>query len=270
MNKVFLSLAILIISFTCSAQSEDHPQILLIGTFHMSNPGHDIGNIRADDVLAPKRQQEIEQLMEVLKSFHPTKITIEAGVGKSKQIEQQYDEYLAGKYTLTRNENDQIGFRLAKELSHKAVYPVDMDGDYPWQHVLNYAKANGLTQKTDALLASIDARAKEWTDFLQSHTILEMIESVNSDPSVAKDLGWYSEIEHFGDPYDEAGPDLLAAWYQRNIRIYNNIVRLIDSPNERVLVIYGSGHLGFLREIIGNDPTVRLRKLGEFIDDRSR
>jgi hypothetical protein len=29
-----------------------------------------------------------------------------------------------------------------------------------------------------------------------------------------------------------------------NVRIYNNIVNLIDSSSERILVIYGAGHLG--------------------------
>jgi len=67
---------------------------------------------------------------------------------------------------------------------------------------------------------------------------------------------------------DYAGPDLLAAWYQRNIRIYNNIVRLVESPNDKILVIYGAGHLGWLRQDAANDATVTLRKLGDFTGDR--
>ena len=55
----------------------------------------------------------------------------------------------------------------------------------------------------------------------------------------------------------------MAAWYQRNIRIYRNIVALIDSPSEKILVIYGSGHLGWLRQDIANDASVRLRKLAD-------
>jgi hypothetical protein len=68
----------------------------------------------------------------------------------------------------------------------------------------------------------------------------------------------------YGDPFDYAGSDLLAAWYQRNIRIYRNIVALIDSPSEKILVIYGYGHLGWLRQDVANDATVKLRKLSEF------
>jgi hypothetical protein len=31
-----------------------------------------------------------------------------------------------------------------------------------------------------------------------------------------------------------------------------------------VLVIFGAGHLGWLRQIFGADPTVKVRKLAEF------
>jgi hypothetical protein len=39
---------------------------------------------------------------------------------------------------------------------------------------------------------------------------------------------------------------------------------LIDSPNERILVIYGAGHLGWLQQDVSNDSAVTLRKLSEF------
>src|SRR5437899_1468283 len=66
-------------------------EVLVLGVYHMANPGHDIFNMKADDVLAPKRQTEIAQLIEVLKRFHPTKIAVEAqGDGRPKE----YAEYV--------------------------------------------------------------------------------------------------------------------------------------------------------------------------------
>jgi len=78
-------------------------------------------------------------------------------------------------------------------------------------------------------------------------------------------MSMYFELARYGDPYDYAGPDLLAAWYQRNIRIYHNIVKLIESPNERILVIYGSGHLPWLRDDVLGDQQVTLRKLSDLV-----
>ncbi len=262
MRKIFVFLAVLAVSAGCWGQSEARPEILVLGTYHMANPGRDIHNMQADDVLSPKRQEEMAQLVEVLKKFHPTKIAIEADWG-SERVEKQYSDYVAGKYTLSRNEIDQIGYRLAKELGQRKVYPADADGDFPYYRVLNYAKANGMKEKFDAIQASVDARVKAEGDFLGSHTVLEMLESMNSDANVAKDVASYYDYVPFGEAYEYAGPDLLAAWFQRNIRIYNNIVKLIDSPNERILVIFGAGHLGWLRQDVANDATMRLRKLSE-------
>ena len=56
----------------------------MLGVYHMANPGRDIHNMRADDVLAPKRQAEIGQLVEVLKRFRPTKIAVERNVGDER------------------------------------------------------------------------------------------------------------------------------------------------------------------------------------------
>jgi hypothetical protein len=36
----------------------------------------------------------------------------------------------------------------------------------------------------------------------------------------------------------------VSDWFRRNMRIYSNVTRPVDSPNERILMIYGNGHLG--------------------------
>lgn len=239
-------------------------EILILGTYHMANPGHDIFNMSADDVLSPKRQAEIGELLEVLKRFRPTRIAIESTVYEDRRPK-QYADYLAGKYTLTSNEIDQIGFRLAKELGMKAIYPVDIDGDFPWQRVINFAKAKGQSQIMDQIESEIGEMVKQWDAYLHSHTVLETLIFMNDDKNVAKDVGFYLREAHLGEPGDYAGPDLLASWYQRNIRIYNNIANIIKSPNDRVLVIYGAGHLGWLRQDVVNDPVMRLRQLSEFV-----
>jgi hypothetical protein len=259
MRKAFLILGAAI-SVAAWAQSDSRSEILVLGTYHMANPGHDIHNMQADDVLAPKRQQEIAQLIEVLKKFHPTKIAIES-VGNYRV--KQYSDYVAGQYTLSSNEIEQIGFRLAKELGHHTIYPVDEDGDFPWEPLVNYAKANGLGEKFDAIEARNAAQVKDDDNFLRSHAVLETLQYMNSDSMAARGIASYYAYVPYGDRFDYAGPNLLAAFYQRNIHIYHNIVKLIESPSDRILVIYGAGHLGWLQQDVSNDPTVRLRKLAD-------
>jgi uncharacterized protein DUF5694 len=239
-------------------------QVLVLGVYHMANPGRDIFNMQADDVLAPKRQAEIAQLVEVLKRFRPTKIALERDPWNDRTAK-DYAAYLAGTHELTRNEIEQVGFRLARELGHKAVYPVDADGDFPYQRLVNYAKGSGRAKELDALSDEVGAMVKAQGEYLASHTVLDTLLYMNADEKVARDVGFYYRQAHLGEPGDWAGADLVADWFRRNVRIYANITRLVDSSDERVLAVYGAGHLGWLRHNLSSDPTLRLRTLAEFV-----
>lgn len=262
-KRVALFLSALALSATSSAQSDSRPQILVLGTYHMANPGRDVFNMKADDVLAPKRQAEIAELIAALKKFQPTKIALEGNIFDDR-LPKRYSDYLSGKYELTRNETDQIGLRLAKELDHKTVYPVDVDGDFPYPRVVNFAKATGRSKELEAMMSEIGSMVKAQDAYLASHTIFETLLYMNSDDKVAQDVGMYFRQAQFGQPGDWAGADLVSDWFRRNMRIYSNVVQLADSPHERVLVIFGAGHLGWLQHAFASNRNVRLRKLTEF------
>ena len=54
--------------------------------------------------------------------------------------------------------------------------------------------------------------------------------------------------------YIYQGADLLTNWYKRNIRIFTNLNRIIESPTDRVLLIIGSGHSKILRDFAIDSP----------------
>ena len=255
---VFAALPVLAQQTSAPARAE----VLILGTYHMNNPGRDLFNTKADDVLTPKRQAEIAEVAAVLKRFKPTKIAVERDAGDSR-ITKDYADYLAGTHELTRNEIEQLGFRLAKELGHKTVYAVDADGEFPFARLVKFAKATGRDKELDALMAEVGEMVKGQNAFLASHTILETLLYMNDDAKVAQDLGFYFREAQFGEPWDWAGADLVADWFRRNMRIYSNVMNLVDSPNERILLIYGAGHIGWLQFPFANNPNVRLRKLSE-------
>lgn len=240
----------------------DRAQVLVLGVYHMANPGRDLFNMPADDVLAPKRQAEILELVEVLKRFRPTKVAVERDPNDPRTA-RDYAAYLAGSHQLTRNEIEQVGFRLAKELGHQAVHPVDVDGDFPYQRVVNYAKGSGRSKELDAIMEDTGVMVKAQGQYLASHTVLETLLYMNADAKVAEDVGFYYREAHLGEPGDWAGADLVADWFRRNVRIYANLTRLADSPSERVLAIFGAGHLGWLRHNVAADPTLQLRTLAD-------
>jgi SAM-dependent MidA family methyltransferase len=105
---------------------------------------------------------------------------------------------------------------------------------------------------------------KAQNDYLKSLSVLETLLDMIRDDKTAQDVGFYYRQAHLGEPGDWAGADLVSDWFRRNLRICRNVVQLVESPNERVLVIFGAGHLGWLRHDFESDPSIRLRKLAEF------
>lgn len=252
-----------------SQQAGDAPpparaEVLVLGVYHMANPGRDVFNLEADDVLAPRRQAEIAEVIEVLKRFRSTKIALEARFSND-DIAERYGDYVSGDHELSRNEIEQIGFRLARELGHETVYPVDVTGEFPFPRLADYVKAHGQALEFDELMEEIGEEIEAQSAYLASHTVLETLLRMNSDDLVAADMGAYYRQVRFGEPWNWAGADLLAAWFHRNIRIHSNVVDLVDSADERILVVFGAGHLGWLRHNVDQDPLLRLRKLAEFV-----
>lgn len=245
------------------AGESERPEVLVLGTYHMANPGSNVFDTEADDVLATRRQAEIAQVIEALKAFRPTKIAVEARFN-DRSTQERYAEYVAGRYKLTRNETDQLGFRLAGELGHEAVYPVDVYGDFPYPRLVKYAEATGQTSEFEAWQAVEAERSEANSAYMASHTILETLLHYNSDDQVSQGVGSYFQLAEFGEPWDWAGADLVADWFRRNMRIYSNVVHLIDSPDERVLVIYGAGHLGWLQQAFDSNPNIDSRRLADF------
>ena len=250
------------------AQEPAQPEVLILGTFHMVGSGNHVHETDVDDMLSATRQREIAELVEVLKRFRPTKIAVEAAFG-SRALAERYASYLGGEYDLSANEIDQIGLRLASELGHEEVYAVDADGEFPYYRVENYARANGRGAEFDSLQAMTGARIEREAEYLRTHTVLETLELMNADSTAATAVGeYFNTYLPFGERWEYAGPYLLSRWYERNARIYMHVRDLVTSADERILVVYGAGHLGWLRQIVEYDPAVRLRKLSDLTRGR--
>ncbi len=116
------------------------------------------------------------------------------------------------------------------------------------------------------MMAEVGKMVEAQNAYLGSHTVLETLLYMNADDKVASDMGLYFRQAAIGEPWDWAGADLVSDWFRRNMRIYSNIAGLVESPGERVLVIYGAGHLGWLQHAFASNPGLRLRKLAEFVD----
>lgn len=237
--------------------------VLILGTYHFANPGLDVVKAEVTDVLSPTRQAEIAAVAQALARFRPTKIAVEHHPEAAQRLDSLYAAYRAGRHQLSRNETEQLGFRLAAMLDHPRVYPIDHPGDFPFDAVVEYAEAH-----EPALLARLRAelaqRAAESNRRQREHTVAEILRMSNDPADLARDHGAYVRIAGLGAGDGYPGAALLSEWYERNVYIFANVQQLA-APGERVLVIIGSGHAPILRELVSYDPRMVLVDAAEHL-----
>lgn len=238
----------------CRANDE-RVEVLLVGSYHMSNPGLDRFNLEADDVRTPKRQQEITELVERLIDFRPTKVAVEAPYGDSATLG-RYREYVAGERELRRSEEEQIGFRLAARLGHSQVYPIDVRLMLNDEAIGPVVRAHPEFQRKMAFLDSLGNFALEtMARLLREGSVGETLYEMNRPEFI--EMSHWPYVDVFapiveGDNY--AGADMVADWYKRNLRIFANLTRINDSPDDRIFVVYGQGHIKILRDLVIEAP----------------
>lgn len=237
-------------------EPEKKTQLLLLGSYHMSNPGADQFNLESDDVLQPKRQEEILEVVKKLAAFKPTKICIEAQYGDSA-IVAKYKTFLKKEIELRKSEKEQIGFRLAKLMGHETIYPIDvkMNIDQPGlQDVItaNPAKHGPRMGQMESLGGEAMRVMGKW---LAEGTVSEVLYNMNQP--AFNDLNYQMYLKIFlptveGDNY--AGADLAATWYHRNLRIMSNLHKIDVTPEDKVLIIFGQGHIPLFERIAKDSP----------------
>ena len=228
--------------------------ILFLGVYHMDNPGLDEVNTQADDVLAPKRQKEIEELVEGLARFRPTKIAIEAQY-RDTYWPGRYQQYVAGQYAFGRNEIEQIAFRLARRLNLPTVYGIDflmfMNGYTPSE--MEDSKPTK-TDSTESHKAEAPSLSPE-DELLRHSTVTQYLLHLNSESEVQKNHEEYmTMLLPTDDPAIYRRADLVSNWYKRNLRIFANINRITEPGKDRILVIIGAGHLKLLKGFAADSP----------------
>ena len=232
-------------------------QVLVIGTYHMNNPGLDAINIKADDVLAPKRQAELEQLAAQISEFRPTKVAVEIPFGRDSVSNSLYRRYVAGSYQLDRTEMQQIGFRVARAAKLPRVYGVDYDLDVNVAAVMVWALTHGQPDLASAAQSMTTRLVAEADSMMKNAPVGDIVRALNS-PRADSAHGVYMAALRVGADTSYPGATMTARWYERNFKIASNVLRLVESPQDRVLVIIGAAHGPILREILGGVPGIKL------------
>jgi hypothetical protein len=261
-----------------SDDASEPVQVMVLGMYHFANPGLDVVKFNVDDVLAPKRQAEIANLVDSLAQWAPTKIAVENEAAPPTLALPDYaqtDALLATE----RSESVQIGFRLARQLGHEAVYGHDERGgegepDYfPMGEVQAFAEANEMMDELAAMFAEVGSMTTEQQEQLARQSIAESLFAHNDGAALAlmHDRLYYALLR-FGDGNKQPGAELNAYWYMRNAKIFAKIA-MVAQPGDRVLVLAGSGHATWLRHFAERVPGFELVEAMPYLEraaERSR
>ena len=234
-------------------------EVMIVGGFHMSG-GHDMHNVVVDDVTAPKRQKEIQDIVDGIAKFEPTAVDVE---WDAPYVPPKYTDYLAGKLDTSHNEVVQLGFRLARQ-QNIPVRGIDVDGDFPYDPVETYAKAHGETAILDDANADIQNMVDTISKTLANGTISDTLRYLNDPRRIARDNDFYRNMIRVGGGAQQPGADLLSAWYKRNAYICANLVQGAKA-GDRIVVFYGSGHAFFLRQCVTEMPGFKLVEANDYL-----
>lgn len=292
MKKTIILLLIAIIFYSCknykaankhipiSEEKEgniEQTKVLTLGTFHFNFPNLDVAKIDDNDqidVLDSKYQKEIELIVDKLAKFKPTIIVIERQPNLQNKYDSLYQSYLNDKHKLTRSEEQQIGFRLAKRIGLKHLYCTDAWGN-DYDDVIQLLDGNDTIAKKkfidffykhpDTLLLS----SRNEQRIFKTKGIVAELKRINTDSELTKSLGDYliGVFKYETPTNDKFGVDFTTGWwFNRNLRIFRNIQLINAKPEDRILVIYGSGHMNLLNIFFEASPEYKLLQVNDYLN----
>jgi hypothetical protein len=213
---------------TSSVQTAETPKpkpgtVMIVGTFHMANPGLDLHKVLADDMLSDDRQKQIAAVTAGLERFKPTMAAVER---PAETTVEPYAQYRAGTLKPAPNEVVQLGFRLANAAKLERVAGIDVQGDFPYEPADDFAKAHGKSKILSSANRDIEAYVQGINDTLKKGTVADVLRYLNDPVRMKGDNGFYRTMLRVGAGAEQPGVDLLTAWYRRNFLICANLAQI--------------------------------------------
>lgn len=248
-----LIVAALIILGSHYSVAEDKVEILPFGVFHFENPGLDKVKTDVINVMTPDNQAYLDGLSSrIADNFKPTQVLIECRKSQNEKINKDYQGYLKGQHQLSVNENEQLGFRVAKKAALAEVICYD-EQDVGWQ---SKAVFEEMSKSTPEIGAQVSETIKSLTDKVNELHKTETLKGIldfNNDPAMEENnKSLYLLLNEVGAWNSYSGADSTASWWHRNFRMYANVQKYAQKGS-RVFVVGGVGHTSILKDLIHID-----------------
>ncbi|MGN7408693.1 DUF5694 domain-containing protein [Sporosarcina sp. SAFN-010] len=212
-------------------------KILVLGTFHM---------FEHEGLNSETRQTEIEELVSKLAIYKPTKIAVEMVAEENEEFNEKYIQYRSGSNNLEMNEIDQVGFRLGLKLGHEQIHAIDWMGKYD----MHYGEVESWGRENQPELLNEIYKELHVPELTENKSIVDYYKELNDPVPINMFHKIYVNIARIGDFNNYVGMNWLSWWYKRNLIMFSNLTRLIESQEERILFIVGSSHSSIVTKFL--------------------
>jgi len=248
-----LALLLLALNSFFVAAAEEPAQIMLMGTFHFTSPKLDSVKVDNIDVTTPQSQVLLERMTKTIAdSLKPTQVMLEYDKKYDQRINERYQQYLDGEFTLPVNEIYQLGFRVAKQAGVTSIKTFD-HREVSWLAgpMNEYAKVH-----EPEAFSAYEKRIEDFTKAMQHQqntlSLLELLIKQNEQSEFDANKALYIATNSIGADSNFTGADASASWWHRNFRMYS-LVQRVATPGERVFVLGGSGHIAIIQDLLHLD-----------------
>lgn len=249
-------------------------EVLLVGTFHFGYPNLDTHKTAKEDqvdILSLEKQKEVLELVDYLARFRPTKIVVEGG-HNSGYLLRRYEGWQKGEESLRAEEIDQLAFRLMDRFNLDTLYGCDAPGltDDMEQSEDSTVMNKYLTeifadydwQSDDPMDVRYNSWYEQMTKYSVNFPLLQYFQYLNSEEVIKRMHGAYL-IGDFSLGEFRGADALALYWYSRNLRIFRRVQEIGAGPDDRVLLLFGAGHIAILKEQFEASPEYEVVQFSE-------
>jgi len=279
-RKVILCLLVGI-SFACTGPEQnealmsswrtfDHlsiAKVAVLGTYHFAQE-------EEIDELTGENQKQLEKLTALLAQWKPTKVVLEKEPRLQQVLQDRYEQYLADPSYIDTLSNEiyQIGFRLAAKMEHERIFLFDNHPEFIGS--LEGFTFDGFEEQAQTESAGMYDRHRDelievWThnDSLErSVGLVDRMRIMNHPLSVRTNAQRMHLYElRAGIDQSWIGPDWVAHWYQRNLRMVSYLFTFAE-PQDRILIIAGNNHKWVLEQLLRDVPEFGVVPIHEMLN----
>lgn len=234
--------------------------VLLLGVYHFHTDFNNALQIVFPDPSTAVFQRQVEELVDSLASFRADRVCIPV-VPPAHSVIERYRNYLENnKISLSLDEHEQIGFRLARQLGHSSIYPIYHMNDTPFGSALSSDSSI-----SEWFFDYIEERGRKQSASFRTAPLADILRVLNSRSHLEEDHSMFLRVGLARTETENTGATALSAWYERNIKIFANIAKEADKGG-RTLVLVTASHIPIIRQLLEDVGCYRLEEVDPYLN----